>query len=273
MEKMIDLKDLLKHEIQDLYSAEEQIIEALPEMVEKARNPELKKALREHHKITEQQKKRLDKVKQLLGDEDEDSGGEQSGGFFSNLFGGGEAGHKCKGMEGLIKEGQKIMGLDMTEEVSDAAIIAAAQKIEHYEICGYGTAKAYARELDLGEVAELLEDTLNEEYEADDRLTDLAVGGLNEEAQEAKEDGNGTSRSRRPQASTNGRGSSVRGTVKSNNTKAKSSSGGNDKSSNAKKVSSSQKSSSSRGNSSGNKSRSGGKQKKSAAGKKSARSR
>src|SRR5215213_11090099 len=88
-------------------------------------------------------------------------------------------------MEGIIREGKKILDEQMEPNVVDAAIIACAQKIEHYEICGYGTARAYARELNLGEVAELLEETLNEEYEADDLLTDLAVGGLNEKAESA----------------------------------------------------------------------------------------
>jgi ferritin-like metal-binding protein YciE len=183
MEQMINLKDLLVHEVQDLYSAEEQIIEALPSMIEKANNSQLKKALQDHLKVTEKQKDRLDKVKQLLGVEEQ---GEKKG-LFSKLFGGGS--HKCKGTEGLIKEGQKIMAENMTTEVRDAAIIASAQKIEHYEICGYGTARAFARELNLGEVAELLEETLNEEYESDDLLTDLAVGKLNEEAEKARRNG------------------------------------------------------------------------------------
>jgi ferritin-like metal-binding protein YciE len=185
MEKMINLKDLLVHEVQDLYSAEEQIIAALPKMIEKANNNQLKKTLQDHLRVTEKQKERLDEVKKLLLGED---GGEEQGkkkGLFG-LFGGGA--QKCRGTEGLIEEGEKVMSHDMTPEVLDAAIIASAQKIEHYEICGYGTARAYARELNLGEVAELLEETLNEEYEADDLLTDLAVGRLNEEAQNAGDD-------------------------------------------------------------------------------------
>lgn len=97
METMINLTDLLKHEIMDLYSAEEQIIDALPGMIEKAKNPELKKALREHLKITEEQKNRLDKIKKYFG-EGENEGGKKKG-FFSRLFG-GSGGEKCKGMEG-----------------------------------------------------------------------------------------------------------------------------------------------------------------------------
>ncbi|MGB8194905.1 MAG: ferritin-like domain-containing protein [Chitinophagaceae bacterium] len=185
MEKMINLRDLLVHEVQDLYSAEEQIIKALPSMIEKANNKSLKKALQDHLNVTEKQKDRLDQVKQLLteGSEEESSEGKKKG-FFSRMFGGGS--HKCRGTEGLIEEGEKVMAEDMTPEVLDAAIIASAQKIEHYEICGYGTARAYARELNLGEVAELLEETLNEEYQADDLLTDLAVGRLNEKAEKGE---------------------------------------------------------------------------------------
>jgi ferritin-like metal-binding protein YciE len=197
MGKMIDLRDLLKHEVLDLYSAEEQIIAAMPAMIEKAQDSKLKKSLQEHLKVTERQKTRLDRIKKLLaeGGSEESNGNGQ--GFFSSLFGGTSGGsQKCKGMEGLISEGEKVMGEDMTPEVLDAAIIASAQKIEHYEICGYGTARAYARQLNLGEVAELLEETLDEEYEADDRLTDLAVGGLNEEAEEAEEEEGGRRRSR-----------------------------------------------------------------------------
>lgn len=185
MEKMKDLRDLLKHEVMDLYSAEEQIIAAMPMMIEKATNPQLRQALEEHLRVTEAQRDRLDQVKQhLMGAEEAKDGGKKKG--ILGLFGGSQ---KCKGMQGLIEEGQKVMGENMSPEVMDAAIIACAQKIEHYEICGYGTARAFARELNLGEVAELLEETLDEEYEADDLLTDLAVGSINQEAETGEEEG------------------------------------------------------------------------------------
>jgi ferritin-like metal-binding protein YciE len=185
MEKMNDLRALLKHEVLDLISAEEQIIEAMPAMIEKAKNAELKKALEEHLRITEKQRERLNQVHSRFEEEGDksDDGGEKKG-FLSGLFSGG--GQKCRGMEGLITEGEKVMAEDMSAEVLDAAIIACAQKIEHYEICGYGTARAYARELNLSEVARLLEETLNEEYQADDRLTALALGGVNEQAEMAR---------------------------------------------------------------------------------------
>jgi hypothetical protein len=113
---------------------------------------------------------------------------EGSGGFLSGIFGSNkEGGTHCVGTEGMIKEGKKMMGEDMAPEVMDAAVIACAQKIEHYEICGYGTARAYAEELGMTEVERLLRTTLDEEYAADDLLTRLAVGKLNQKAERAEE--------------------------------------------------------------------------------------
>lgn len=176
MEPMLDLRDLLQHEIDDLYSAEEQIIAALPKMIEQAGNPGLKQALTEHLEITKQQKDRLDQVNKLMNNNANES---KEPGFLEALFGG----KKCKGMEGLIKEGEHLMKQNMDAEVKDAAIIASAQKIEHYEICGYGTARAYAMQLGLSQVEELLTETLNEEYDADDNLTALAFFDVNLEAE------------------------------------------------------------------------------------------
>ena len=177
MGQLINLKDLLQHEIDDLYSAEEQIIEALPKLVEKASAAPLKKALNEHLQVTKGQKQRLEKVKQLL--EKTAEGEPSKPGLLERIF----VGSKCKGTEGLIKEGEKLMSESMEAPVRDAAIIAAAQKIEHYEISGYGTARAYAMQLGLTEIEELLTQTLNEEYQADDDLTALALFDVNLEAQ------------------------------------------------------------------------------------------
>ena len=182
MEKMNDLRDLLKHEIQDLYSAEEQIIKALPAMIEKSSNPNLKKSLSEHLRITELQKSRLDQVQQMM-EGDNGKEGEKKEGLLARLF---KHNHTCKGMQGIIDEANKIISEDMEPEVLDAAIIAATQKVEHYEICGYGTARTFARELGLERVALLLEQTLQEEYDADDRLTELAVTRINKEAEDAQ---------------------------------------------------------------------------------------
>ena len=179
MEKMNDLRDLLKHEIEDLQSVEDQILEALPKMIDKANNPDLKRALSEHLKVTEQHKTRLEKIMKEVQKGGEQSNGKKKG--VLGIFGGGK--HVCKGMKGIIEEGEKIMNADISPEALDAAIIASAQKVEHYEICGYGTARTFARELGMEQIARQLEQTLNEEYAADDLLTNLAVMGVNEEAE------------------------------------------------------------------------------------------
>jgi ferritin-like metal-binding protein YciE len=156
--KMKTLEDLFIHEIQDLHSAEEQIVEALPEMAKAAASPELKKAFQEHLKVT---KTHLDRVQQILKELGE------------------KPGKKCKGMEGLLKEGEEILKEDSDAAVKDAALIAAAQKVEHYEMAGYGAARTHALQLDYDEMAEVLQQTLNEEGEADEKLTELAESKIN----------------------------------------------------------------------------------------------
>ena len=176
MDNMNDLRDLLRHDIKDLYSCEQQIIDAMPAMIDASHNPALRQALRDHLDVTRNQLSRLDQVHQLIGNTARD----KDTNIFSELFGNS---NKCKGMEGIIDEAQKMLSKDMSPDVMDAAIAAGAQKIEHYEICGYGTARTYAQQLGLTQVAQLLEQTLDEEHEADERLTALAVGGLNQQAQ------------------------------------------------------------------------------------------
>jgi len=180
MEQLLTLRELLQHEIDDLYSAEEQIIEALPKMVEAATSPELKSALKNHLIVTKKQKARLDQIRKLMESEHK---GEP--GLMEKIFG---SNTKCKGTEGLIKEAEHIMK-QTTEDssVKDAAIIGAAQKIEHYEISGYGTARAFAMQLGLSQVEQLLAATLNEEHEADNELNGLALFGVNAEAAQARE--------------------------------------------------------------------------------------
>ena len=180
---MNDLRDLLKHEIYDLRSAEQQIIKALPTMITKANNPQLKTALEQHLEITQKQLSRLDKVLAVFNEESETPEAEKKG-LLARLF---KRNHVCRGMQGLIEEGEKVMAEDMNPEVLDAAIIASAQKIEHYEICGYGTAKAFAVELNLTEAIQLLDETLQEEYEADTLLTEMAVGRVNKKAEVASQ--------------------------------------------------------------------------------------
>ena len=173
MDKMNDLRALLKHDIQMLYSAEEQIIEALPAMITRASNPGLKQALEQHLRVTEQQRDRLNQVREILGASEEDV--TRYSGVLATMMGG----TKCKGMDGLIDEGQKIMAENLSDEVMDAAIIGGCQKIEHYEIACYGTARTYAEQLGLIDVAQLLQQTLMEEHDADDRLTTLATSDVN----------------------------------------------------------------------------------------------
>jgi ferritin-like metal-binding protein YciE len=244
MEKMQDLTALLKHEIQDIYSAEEQIIEALPMMIENATNPKLKRSLQDHLKVTRQQVKRLDRVQQLMKvDESEKGRGKQSGLF--GLFGKAK---KCKAMEGILAEGNSIMGEDMNEEVKDAAIIAACQKVEHYEICSYGTVKAYANQLGLKEVTRLLDETLSEEYEADDLLTELALVEVNEEAEISGAESRTNGRTEMKNGATE-RGSSSRSSSSSPaRSTGKSSSGSKSNSSNGRSSSSNGKASSGRSN-------------------------
>ena len=178
MDKMNDLKALLRHCVQELYSTEEQIIEAMPAMIAKAENPSLKQALEQHFRVTEKQRERIDQVRQMVGASEESV--TNYTGILSNLFG---AGAKAKGMEGLIDEGQKIMAENLSAEVMDAAIIGGNQKIEHYEIAAYGTARTYAQQLGMTDVAQLLQQTLEEEKRADDILTGLAVASVNPQAE------------------------------------------------------------------------------------------
>lgn len=148
------LKELFVEQLQDLYSAETQILKALPKMIKTASAPELKAGFEEHRKQTEQQVKRLEQIFEGL---DEDA-----------------TGKKCKGMEGLLKEGEELMGEDADPDVMDAGLISAAQHVEHYEIAGYGTVRTYAELLGNNEAVQLLQKTLDEEKETDVKLTKLA---------------------------------------------------------------------------------------------------
>ena len=163
--EMESLQDLLLEELKDLYSAEKQLIKAMPKMAKTATSPELKQAFQTHLKETENQVKRLEQV-------------------FKSLDEKARAKH-CHGMEGLIEEGKEMMAEDMDEDVMDAALIAAAQKIEHYEIASYGTCRTYAELLGNEEAARLLQQTLDEEGKTDKLLTQLAESSINVEAAQA----------------------------------------------------------------------------------------
>lgn len=160
--KMKTLQDLLAHELKDLYHAEKQITKALPKMIKAATSEDLKEALQNHLDETEHQVTRLEEICAKLDVP--------------------TRGAKCKAMEGLVEEGKEILEEDMDEQVRDAAIIAAAQRVEHYEMAGYGCARTFARQLGHDEVADLLQQTLDEEKAADEKLTQIAMQHVNEEA-------------------------------------------------------------------------------------------
>jgi ferritin-like metal-binding protein YciE len=156
------LEKLYVEQLRDLYSAEEQILEALPKMQQNTKHAELKKAFQQHYQQTEQQMQRLQRIFEDLGAKAE--------------------GHECKGMMGLIAEGEEAMEEFKDSDVLDAALIAAAQRVEHYEMAGYGCARTYANMLGLQAHADLLQRTLDEEGETDHKLTDLAESVVNIDA-------------------------------------------------------------------------------------------
>jgi ferritin-like metal-binding protein YciE len=168
--KIPSVDKLFENELKDLYSAESQLVKALPKMAKAAESADLKKAFTSHLAETKGQVERLRKVGELVG---------------AKL-----TGKKCKAMEGLLEEGEEVLDADGPGAVIDAALIAAAQRVEHYEISGYGTARTLAEHLGHDKAAKLLQQTLDEESAADEKLTKISVGavlpaaGTNGEAEE-----------------------------------------------------------------------------------------
>lgn len=156
------LDELLQDELKDIYSAENQIIKALPKMAKAASSPELRRAFERHLEETKRQVERLDQIGEELQIK--------------------LTGKKCKGMEGLLAEGKEMMEEDLEEDALDAGLIGAAQKVEHYEIAAYGTARTHAEMLGYRRIAKLLQQTLNEEGNTDKKLTQLAETVVNYEA-------------------------------------------------------------------------------------------
>ena len=156
------LQELYLEQLKDLHSAETQIIEALPKMIEQTKHAELRRAFETHLNQTKEQLRRLDQIGQRAGQK--------------------LTGHKCKGMEGLLEEGDELMKERADSDVLDAALISAAQRVEHYEMAGYGCARTYARLLGLEDDATLLQTTLDEEGDTDHLLTELAERVINIEA-------------------------------------------------------------------------------------------
>jgi ferritin-like metal-binding protein YciE len=164
--EMESLKDLFIDELKDLYSAENQILKALPKMIKKATSPDLKAGFEKHLKETQIHVERLDKIFQELDENPK--------------------GKKCKGMEGIIADGKELMEEDAEPEVMDAGLIGAAQHVEHYEMAGYGCVRTYAELLGLNNIAKLLQKTLDEEKATDEKLTELASNiNVEAEAEEA----------------------------------------------------------------------------------------
>ena len=149
---------LFVDQLRDLYDAEQQITRSLPKVIEAVSSDKLRKALQHHLDVTHGQIERLDRIFTDLGES--------------------STGKTCKGMEGLLEEGDEAIKEHEPGVLRDALIIAGAQRIEHYEISGYGTAKAWADELDLDDAVDLLDETLDEEAEADEKLNSIATGGL-----------------------------------------------------------------------------------------------
>jgi ferritin-like metal-binding protein YciE len=164
-ENLSNFRDLYLQQLRDLWDAEGQLVDALPAMVEAATDAELKRAFEEHLEVTKMQKSRLEDIFNDLGEDPE--------------------GHTCAAMKGLIKEGNEVAEAEGDASVRDAGLIAAAQRIEHYEISGYGTARTFARRLNREADAELLQKTLDEEGATDKKLTSIAERDVNVEASEA----------------------------------------------------------------------------------------
>lgn len=168
MVAMNDLNDLLLEQLKDLYNAEGQLTKALPKMAKAATNPELKKAFQTHLEQTKEHVSRLEQVFEAIGEK--------------------AKGKTCHAMKGLLEEGQEVLDEDAEDAVKDAALIAAAQRVEHYEIAGYGTVRTYAESLGHDEAAKLLQMTLDEEGETDKLLTEIAVTCVNQLAEQGGEE-------------------------------------------------------------------------------------
>jgi ferritin-like metal-binding protein YciE len=160
--QITNLRDVLEHELQDLYSAETQIVEALPAMIDACTSEKLKSGFERHLEQTEEQVSRLEEVMEMM-----------------DLEPGEEV---CVGMEGLIAEGQKLVEEQEMSPALDVALISAAQRIEHYEIAAYGSAITFAKELGEKKVVEILKETMDEEEDTDKKLSTLAETDINKKA-------------------------------------------------------------------------------------------
>jgi ferritin-like metal-binding protein YciE len=165
MAEMGTLHDAFVDELRDTYDAEKQLTKALPKMVKAANSPILREAFESHLEETRQQ---VDRLEQVFASLDEKVRGKH-----------------CEGMAGIVEEGQSKMEEEFDEATTDACLIAAAQRVEHYEMAAYGTLVAWARVMGHTQAADLLQESLDEEKAADEKLSSLAEGGINQEAAEA----------------------------------------------------------------------------------------
>ena len=190
MPTLDSLDELLQEELKDIYDAEQQLTKALPKLIKKAQSPELKEAIEEHLAQTEQHVERLEQVFEQLGLPAKKK--------------------RCEGMKHLIAEGDEMIG-EAEAATRDAVMIASAQKVEHYEIASYGTLRTWASVLGKDDVAALLEETLEEEKAADEKLTRIAQAIVNEDAaaQSGDEDTEGTTKRGRRQVAARGRSRAV----------------------------------------------------------------
>jgi ferritin-like metal-binding protein YciE len=156
------LEKLFLEELKDMYNAEKQILRALPRMAKAAESPELEQAFTKHLKETEGQVQRIERIFKDLGQP--------------------SRGKACKGMEGILEEGKEVLEKDGEPAVIDAALIASAQRVEHYEIAAYGCLRTYAELLGYSQAQRLLQETLQEEEAADKKLTQIGVSGINQAA-------------------------------------------------------------------------------------------
>jgi len=155
-------ENLFLDELQDMYDAEQRIVKALPDMVSAANNSQLKSAFEQHLRETENQVTRLEKVFEIMGQSAKSK--------------------TCSGMKGILEEGSEVASTSGDADVKDAALIAAAQRVEHYEIAVYGTLRAFAERLGKNDAAQLLQQTLDEEMATDEKLTELAERQINQQA-------------------------------------------------------------------------------------------
>ena len=165
---METFKELFEETLKDIYYAEKAILKALPKMAKKASSNKMQNAFTKHQKETERQVERLDQVFSLLGKR--------------------ASGKKCPAIDGIIEEGEEVMKEAKDDTIRDAAMLAAAQSVEHYEISRYGTLIAWAEKLDMSDAAELLQATLEEEKLTDEKLTELAESEINVEAEATEDD-------------------------------------------------------------------------------------